>query len=84
MEDPSVVNPVRPALVIAEPQEHIVVNAVVPIPENARVVDYIQPIHHPRVDFRSRMFGILLCCIGVAILLGIGIGYNYHYRKTDY
>ena len=41
MEDPSVVNPVRPALVIAEPQEHIVVNAVVPIPENARVVDYI-------------------------------------------
>ena len=30
------------------------------------------------------MFGILLCCIGVAILLGIGIGYNYHYRKTDY
>jgi hypothetical protein len=84
MEDPSVVNPVPPALVIAEPQEHIVVNAVLPIPENVRVVDYIHQVHQPRVSFRNRMFGILLCCMGVALLLGIGLGYNYHYRKTDY
>jgi hypothetical protein len=83
MEDPSVVNPVPPTLVIAEPQEHIVVNAVLPIPENVRVVDYIHQVHQPRVSFRNRMFGILLCSIGVAILLGIGLGYNYHYRKTD-
>jgi len=83
MEDPSVVNPVPPTLVIAEPQEHIVVNAVLPIPENVHVVDYIHEVHQPRVSFRNRMFGILLCSIGVAILLGIGLGYNYHYGKTD-
>jgi hypothetical protein len=83
MEDPSVVNPVLSENHIFEPREHIVVNAPLPIPENVRVVDYVQPVHQPRVDFRSRMFGILLCCIGIALLLGIGLGYNYHYGKTD-
>jgi hypothetical protein len=91
MEDPSVVNPVQPAILIFEPREHIVVDAVpvavpVPVPENARVVDYIHPIHpihQPRVDFRSRMLGIVLCCIGVSILIIIGVAHNYNYYRND-
>lgn len=88
MEDPSVVNPVQPAILIFEPREHIVVDAVpvpvpLPVPENARVVDYIHPIHTPRVDFRSRMLGIVLCCIGVCILIIIGVAHNYNYYRND-